>query len=248
MMAARSGHGGRNSRCGGQGVSFADWVGASLGDVGVAGWWVRVRSAGRLPAPPSGWQRSQSSEGATELVFPGPALALGKMQSEAARRAGEPSRQSEDRLSPEGLGGHHRLAQTDARRPAGQVLRHHLDGQPGGVRGEVHRLIGNGAGVKGGGSGAHCQVAGHGESVGRHPLQPHVVAPAGEESPLGAVDAAGIVGEDGLQGIGHALVGGAQSRRSGGRAGDDLVASGGGYRRVSGGGIAGRFRRLKAAR
>ena len=46
----------------------------------------------------------------------------------AARRAGEPSRQSEDRLSPEGLGGHHRLAQTDARRPAGQVMRHHLDG------------------------------------------------------------------------------------------------------------------------
>ena len=29
MMVARSGHGGRNSRCGGQGVPFADWVGAS---------------------------------------------------------------------------------------------------------------------------------------------------------------------------------------------------------------------------
>ena len=92
---------GHNSIDGGQGVSFADWVGASLGDVGVDGWWVRVRSAGRLPAPPSGWQRSQSSEGAIELGFPGPAL--GQMQGEAARRAGEPSRQSEDRLSPEGL-------------------------------------------------------------------------------------------------------------------------------------------------
>ena len=38
MMAARSGHGGRNSRCGGQGVPFADWVGAS---------W-RERSDGRM--------------------------------------------------------------------------------------------------------------------------------------------------------------------------------------------------------
>ena len=38
MMAARSGHGGRNSRCGGQGMPFADWVGAS---------W-RERSDGRM--------------------------------------------------------------------------------------------------------------------------------------------------------------------------------------------------------
>ena len=38
MMAARSGHGGRNSRCGGQGVPFAGWVGAS---------W-RERSDGRM--------------------------------------------------------------------------------------------------------------------------------------------------------------------------------------------------------
>ena len=38
MMAARSGHGGRNSAGGGQGVPFADWVGAS---------W-RERSVGRM--------------------------------------------------------------------------------------------------------------------------------------------------------------------------------------------------------
>ena len=38
MMAARSGHGGRNSAGGGQGVPFADWVGAS---------W-RERSDGRM--------------------------------------------------------------------------------------------------------------------------------------------------------------------------------------------------------
>ena len=53
------------------------------------GWWVRVRSAGQLP--PSGRERqgAQPCQGATELVFPGPAL--GQMQSELACRAGEPS-------------------------------------------------------------------------------------------------------------------------------------------------------------
>ena len=51
------------------------------------------------------------------------------MQSEAARRAGDPSHQSED-PPPEGLGDHGPLAQTNPRRPAGQVMRHHLDRQP----------------------------------------------------------------------------------------------------------------------
>ena len=41
------------------------------------------------------------------------------------------------KASPEGLGDHHLLAQTDAGRPARQVVRHHLDGQPGGVGGEM---------------------------------------------------------------------------------------------------------------
>ena len=62
----------------------------------------------------------------------------GKMQGEAARRAGEPSRQGEE-PQPEGLGGHGLLAQTDSRRPAGQVVGHRLDGQPGGVGGEAAR-------------------------------------------------------------------------------------------------------------
>ena len=90
-------------------------------------------------ALPSGrkWQGAQSCQGATELGFPGPAL--GKMQSEAARRAGEPSGQGEE-ASPEGLGGHHLLTQTDARCPASQVVGHHLDRQPGGVGGEAARL------------------------------------------------------------------------------------------------------------
>ena len=101
-------------------------------DVQLAGWRVSGRRA------PSGWewQGAQSSEGATELVFPGPAL--GKMQSEAARRAGEPSGEGEE-ASPEGFGGHHLLTQTDARRPACQVVGDHLDGQPGGVGGEAAR-------------------------------------------------------------------------------------------------------------
>ena len=60
------------------------------------------------------------------------------MQSEAARRAGEPSGQGEE-APPEGPGGYHLLAQTDAHGPAGQVMGHHLDGQPGAVGGEAAR-------------------------------------------------------------------------------------------------------------
>ena len=89
-------------------------------DGGSAGW-----------SPPSGrrWQGSQSSEGATELVFPGPAP--WQMQS-------EPSGHREE-ASSQGLGGHHLLAQTDERRPACQVVGEHLDGQPGSVGGEAAR-------------------------------------------------------------------------------------------------------------
>ena len=81
--------------------------------------------------------RTKSCEGATELGFPGPTL--GKMQSKAAGRTGEPSGQGEE-ASPKGLGGYQLLAQTDARRPAGQVVGEQLDGQPGGVGGEAARL------------------------------------------------------------------------------------------------------------
>ena len=81
----------------------------------MAGW----RVSGRRP--PSGWEwkGSQSCQGATALGFPGPAL--GKMQGEAARRAGEPSGEGEE-ASSEGLGGYQLLTQTDARGPAGQQL------------------------------------------------------------------------------------------------------------------------------
>ena len=49
------------------------------------------------------------------------------MQGEAARRAGEPSGQGEE-PPPQGLGGYYLLTETDARRPAGQVVGNHLDG------------------------------------------------------------------------------------------------------------------------
>ena len=70
---------------------------------------------------------------ASELGFPWPAPR--QVQCEAARRAGEPTGEGEE-APPEGLGGHHLLTQTDARRPAGQVVSHHLS-QPSGVGGET---------------------------------------------------------------------------------------------------------------
>ena len=97
------------------------------GDVQLAGWRV---SGGRAPSGGER-QRSESSEGATELGFPGPTL--GQMQSEAARRAGEPSGHGKEAAS-QGLGGHDLLAQTDARRPACQVVGDHLHRQPGPLR------------------------------------------------------------------------------------------------------------------
>ena len=96
-------------------------------------------SAGWLP--PSGWERegAQSRHGAAELVFPRPAL--GKMQGEAAGRAGEPSGQGEE-TPPQGLGGDQLLTETDAGGPAGQAVGDDpvsstgqaLDGQPGPLR------------------------------------------------------------------------------------------------------------------
>ena len=106
--------------------TLATGVARVCGDVGsVAGW-------------PSGreWNGSQSGQSAAELLLPRPAP--GKMQSEAARRAGDPPHQSED-PSPEGLGDQGPLAQTNPRRPAGQVMRHRLDRQPGAVGGEAPR-------------------------------------------------------------------------------------------------------------
>ena len=80
------------------------------------------------------WNGSEPGQGAAELLLPRPAL--GKMQGEAAGRAGEPSGQGEE-PPPKGLGGRDLLAQTDPRRPAGQVVGHHLYRQPSAVGGEA---------------------------------------------------------------------------------------------------------------
>ena len=84
-------------------------------------------------------------------------------------------------------------------------------------------------GNTGAGAGADGQVAGHGEGFRRQGAQVHAAAPFVEQPPLGAVDAAGVVGEDGRKGVGHPLVGGAQGRRGSGRAGNDLRVAGGGH-------------------
>ena len=84
-----------------------------------------LEALGRLRIAPSGWEwdGSQPGQGESGLLSPGPAP--GKMQSESARRAGEPSGHREE-ASSEGLGGHQLLAQTDARCPTGQIMRQHL--------------------------------------------------------------------------------------------------------------------------
>ena len=76
---------------------------------------------GQRPAAPSGWEWNglQPGQGAAELVLPRPAP--GEMQGQPACLAGEPSRQGEE-ASPEGLGGHQLLTETDAGGPAGQQL------------------------------------------------------------------------------------------------------------------------------
>ena len=68
------------------------------------GWREFAGKLGQLQAGQSGgeWNGSQSGHGASELGFPRPML--GKMQGKAARRAGDPSHQSEE-PPPEGFGG-----------------------------------------------------------------------------------------------------------------------------------------------
>ncbi len=82
------------------------------------------------------WESTQLPQSAAELVLSRPAL--GKMQGDSACFAGDASGQREE-TPPQGLGGAHRLAEPDARRPACQVMGDDLDGQPGGVGGEAAR-------------------------------------------------------------------------------------------------------------
>ena len=133
MMAARRGHGGHNPIGGGQGVPFADWVGAR---------W-RGRSVGRMAGQRAGCRRQDGrgkarNRARAPLNWYSQGQRWGRCRVEAVRRAGEPSGDREEPPS-EGLGGHHLLAQTDARRPASQVVGHHLHRQPGSVGGEAPR-------------------------------------------------------------------------------------------------------------
>ena len=112
---------GRSKRC-----SRTDLARVGV-DIQLAGW----GSADWLPSSCRKWKGSQSCQGATELGFPGPTL--GKMQSEAAGRAGQPSGEGEE-ASSEDLGGNHWLAQTYVRRPASQVVGHHVGATPLGPR------------------------------------------------------------------------------------------------------------------
>ena len=132
MLKGRNGGAGRDCQGSKQQETLGDRPGENLRGSWIV-WWM-----GQAPTAPSGrrWQGSQSSEGATELGFPGPAL--GKMQGEVARRVGEASGHREE-PPPQGLGGYDLLAQTEPRGPAGQVMRQHLHRQPGGVGGEATR-------------------------------------------------------------------------------------------------------------
>ena len=120
----RIGHGKRRSR----GPRWRELAGT----FSCRGRWV---SGGRSPSGRE-WQGAESGEGTIELGFPRPVL--WQMQGEAARRAGNPSRQTEE-ASSEGLGGRDLLTQADPRRPAGQVVGHHLYRQPSAVGGEAAR-------------------------------------------------------------------------------------------------------------
>ena len=75
-------------------------------------------------------------------------------------------------------------------------------------------------------TGAGGQVTGHGEGIRRQVAEAHLVASAFEDTPLGAVDPAGVVREDGLQCIGHGFVGGPQLRQGRGPMGDYLLVAG----------------------
>ena len=108
--------------------TLSDRAGASLHLRNVR--WVG-RSTGAV-RPGVEWR----SRAKARLNFSAQGQSIRKMQGQPACRAGEPSGQGEE-PPPEGLGGHDLLTQTDAGCPAGQVVGHRLDGQPGAVGGEA---------------------------------------------------------------------------------------------------------------
>ena len=102
------------------------------GDVRLSVGWLRLRRCRQVG---SGIARSRAR---ARLNWVSQGQRWGRCRVRQRGRAGEPSRQSEE-PPPEGLGGHDLLAQTDSRRPAGQVVGHHLYRQPSAVGGEAAR-------------------------------------------------------------------------------------------------------------
>ena len=104
---------------------------------GMFGWYMcegEVAGTGAVRLAVVEWLAAGPGRGCT-----GPPMAsAGEMQSETARRAGEPPGQGEE-PPPEGLGGHYLLAQAEPRCPAGEVMRHHPYRQPSTVGGEAAR-------------------------------------------------------------------------------------------------------------
>ena len=121
------------------------------------------------------------------------------------------------------------------------------------MSGPFMRLGDGGGGQAHGGNagaitGADGQVTGHDEWLCRQGAQAHVATPVNEQALLGTVDAAGVVGEDRLQGGGDALVSSAQRWRSGGRRGTICGSLAVVMGKSPAAGFQGRFRRVKAAR
>ena len=106
----------------------ASWRGRSVGRM-AGQWQTGCRQAGNRRA--RNWARAP-------LHWASQGQRWGRCK--VRRRAERVSRPGQgEEPSPERLGGHHLLAQTEPRCPAGQVMRHHLHRQPGGVGGEAAR-------------------------------------------------------------------------------------------------------------
>ena len=98
---------------GSKALSLAGSCGASGRDLRLTGeqgraWWAGCRRCGQ----------EGSGRAPVNWAFPWPAPR--QMQGQAAGRAGEPTGQGEE-APPQGLGGHHLLTETDARRPAARL-------------------------------------------------------------------------------------------------------------------------------
>ena len=115
VFSSRTGLGERSMEAGNRVILRPDAAGCTRGPADAS-----LEALGRWRIASSGWEwdGSQSGQGESGLLSPGPAQ--GKMQSESARRAGKPSGHREG-ASPQGLGGHQLLAQTDARCPRARL-------------------------------------------------------------------------------------------------------------------------------